>query len=514
VKIPWRWFLLAVCSLAWLTLALTGAPAMAGTDVFVFRDAGWNLAAHGAFEAAGLPSIPDLAPRFYSHYTPLLPLLFAGFLKIFRPNPYSGTLYNLLLGLAVAAMALARVGLQTPGRLRSVTLAAIAVLPVAFVSTDRPEALGLVLFALFAVAAARRSTHPLLLGVLVALLFLAHPFAAVCAALWSAALVLARNLEPRLNVLAVARALALEALAAVAALALVAALYYRIDPTSLARFAGHAFGVHSGAGVALNPHSKAHLLAALREGVFHSGPLVALTYFFSLVSAALLAGWLLLRRRTLEPAEWLPAAAGLACLLLAIFAFPAQNFYVNLLAVLIPLGLLTVTPQGSSLRPLAQVQLLLFLLAALPSIAVTAAEQQQARASFEAAAAQPEELRRALGSPEAVVAVSSGAYDVFKPAFPHLVNLEYVDGHAGLEQLSGVADCYFAFAGDAATLVSLPPGLSADAFTLIDRAPRHLWITAFGHRVMKRQWGYGCDLYVRNSVASGLPVHPIPAGLK
>jgi hypothetical protein len=40
---------------------------------------------------------------------------------------------------------------------------------------------------------------------------------------------------------------------------------------------------------------------------------------------------------------------------------------------------------------------------------------------------------------------------------------------------------------------------------MIQADPQHLWVTFLGHKLMSSQWGYGCDLYVRDSSASAEP---------
>jgi hypothetical protein len=120
---------------------------------------------------------------------------------------------------------------------------------------------------------------------------------------------------------------------------------------------------------------------------------------------------------------------------------------------------------------------------------------------------QPAVLSAYLHSPNAIVGISAGNYDVFKPSFNHLVNLEYLDGNPRVSDLSGFAVCYMAASGDSDTLAPLPSYLDAASFTLIQRAPRHLWITLFGHRIMQKQWGYGCDLYVRNIPPADRRIH-------
>jgi hypothetical protein len=57
--------------------------------------------------------------------------------------------------------------------------------------------------------------------------------------------------------------------------------------------------------------------------------------------------------------------------------------------------------------------------------------------------------------------------------------------------------------GGSDTVRPLPEQLNASNFHLIQPAPQHLWVTILGHRVMRAQWGYGCDLYLRNNPPTG-----------
>src|SRR5579863_2921254 len=158
------WILLAICSLAWLATALSIAPNLSGEDVYVFRDAGWNLATSGSFDSAALMYMYDLTPRLNSHYTPMMPMLFAGYLAVFPRNAYAGTVFNLLLGLLAAAVTLRWVLLQPPGKLRHWAALAVAILPAVFVTYDRPESIALILFSATVGLAAMPGSRPILVG--------------------------------------------------------------------------------------------------------------------------------------------------------------------------------------------------------------------------------------------------------------------------------------------------------------------------------------------------------------
>jgi hypothetical protein len=128
------WLFFALSAAAWLVISLVIAPVLSGEDVYIFRDAGWNLASYGSFESAALVYMTDLAPRLYAHYTPMMPLLFAGYASVFPRNAYSGTVFNLFLGLAAAAVALYWVLQQPPGRARNWAALAVIAFPVAFIT--------------------------------------------------------------------------------------------------------------------------------------------------------------------------------------------------------------------------------------------------------------------------------------------------------------------------------------------------------------------------------------------
>jgi len=493
---PWCWLLLAACSAAWLVFALSVAPEVSGTDVFIFRDAGWNLASTGSFVSGALPYTLSLAPRLYSHYTPLFPLFFALFLTIFPKNPYAGTVFNLLLGIIAAALTLVWVRRQPPTWYRAAASASIAILPIAFVTGDRPESLGFILFSIAIAAAARPKTPAAIVGLLVAIAFLAHPFAGICSAVWIAALALPRFFEaPPARLLAL-KQIAIVVISAALPLAAVALIYYRIDPGSLWRFGQHSLGAHSGLGVTINPGSKTRFAAALHKGFFISGILTTFLSAMSIAAALLLAAWLLARWRTLSIAEKLAAAAGLACMAISLVAFPSQFNYLIFLGAAIPVALLIASKSKPSLGTPALWMLLVFFCAHIPSLVLAEIRLFEERASFRAARNQPALLLSHLHSRASVVAVSSSGYDLFKPSFDHLVDLDYLSDIPDRSALAGIAVCYIAFPGDADTLAPLPPYVDPPSFELIQRAPQHLWITAFGHRIMQRQWGYGCDLYI------------------
>lgn len=493
------WALFAGCALAWTGVSLLLAPALSGPDVYFFRDAGWNLAQWGSFESAALPYMHDLAPRFYAHYTPLVPLAFAGYLSVFPRNAYAGTVFNLLLGFAAAAAALFWVLRQPPSRLRDVTAWAAALLSPVFISYDRPESAALILFVVALTIGTRPRLRLVLAGVLVALVFLAHPFAAIVTGIWFVAFFLLHHWTAERRWAATLGQCGLMVVTAFVVLVPIALFYYATDRTSLARFAAHALGMKTGLGVALASRSEAGFVHALRTGVFNGQPLGEVQYLAALLSCCLLGIWALVRRRQLGSVEWFPVLAGLACFFFSIALFPAQPNYMFLLAFAVPAGLLIAGRHSNKLAAPALAMLLIAIFSHVPGLATNLVLGYEQRASYLAARQQPSFLRAHLASPDAVVVLQGDSYDLFKPEFRHLVGLDYVDDDTDrFAEVGGVANCYDTYLGEAGPVRPLPAQLNAAEFHMIQPAPQHLWISILGHRVMHRQWGYGCDLYVRS----------------
>ena len=490
------WLLFAVCSLAWLVLQLLLAPHMSGIDVYYFRDAGWNLAQSGSFESAALARSQDLLPHFYAHYTPLMPLLFAGYLAVFPSNPYAGTVFNYLLGLAAAATLFYWILRQRPGRLRAGSALVVALASPVFVTHDRPEALGLALAAIAIAAATAPRPRPVLCGMLAALAFLAHPLSAVLACIWISALFLEHATAHSSRWTAPLRQVILLGLSAASGVAVVAFIYYRIDPTSISRFVTNAFLVNNQVSVG----EGAHNLSGFVHQHLHinSSPVQVLAYALSVFSFLLLAAWCAARRKSLRASGWIPIAAAFFCVLFAFTLFPGHPHYVRFLSILVPAALLIATAGDGSLRTPALALVIYGAVVNLPALAIQLVQSAEQLPSYRAARSQPSQLRAQMPSPDGIVALNGDSYDVFKPEFHHLVGLLYVhdkDHYAGVD---AVANCYDAFHGPDNAIAPLPARLDASEFRLIQPAPAHLAITLFGHRVMRGQWGYGCDLYVRN----------------
>jgi hypothetical protein len=501
------WMVFLACAFGWLLAAFSIAPSMSGVDVFIFRDAGWNLASTGSFESASLIYMRDLTPRLYSHYPPIMPLLFAGYASVFPRNAYTGTFFNFLMGLLAASVALFWLLRQAPDRLRNLAALAIAILPVAFITQDRPEALALVFFAAALSVTARPTSRPTAIGALIALCFLAHPFAAVASGIWAAALFLRRNWDRPNRLSKSIFQTALTAGTTALLLIPVALLYYALDHTSLARFAAHSLGFKSGMGVVIASSSHHTFFESLRFAAYDFGSVIPWCYLLTLCCILLPGCWAMLSFKRLTVSEWPLVAASLCSAAFCLLLFPIQPYYLQLLTFLIPVGLLICGRPSGSLAGIACAQLLFAMAINLLTVGSDFAVRIEQRPSYEASRSQARFLASQLPSPDLIVALEGGSYDAFKPEFRHLIRVDESEDVDRYSKVAAIANCYVGFTGPESGVRPLPEKLNATEFHLIQTAPQHLWITLFGRRLMRSQRGYGCDLYLRNGLGSpaGLP---------
>jgi hypothetical protein len=437
----------------------------------------------------------------------MAPLLFAAYALVFPRNAYTGTIYNLLVGLLAAAVMLLWVLRQPEGKLRNSAVWVIALIAPAFVIYDRPEVVALIFFSTVIAYAAKPRPRPAVVGLLIALVFLAHPFAALVSAVWGCALSLAHEWESPRRWLRTLKQLAIMSVPAITVPAFTALLYWLIDHDSLRRFAANGL-IDSGLGVILSVSSLRDYFDVLSGTVFAFPATGTVQYLLWALSFCLLAAWSVFLRNQPSHAEWLPIMAGLATALLAVILFPYQPFYLMFVAFSVPLGLLILGRSESRLAAPAFVMLLIVIMSSLPALAISLIVRVEQRSSYMAAREQPTFLRARLASPDPVVVLNGNYYDLFKPDFHHLVELAWLDqGVDHPADVAAVVNCYHPYHGEAGPVAPFPSSLNAAEFHLIEPAPQHLWITVFGHKVMRGEWGYGCDLYVRNNAPPALGAH-------
>jgi len=224
----------------------------------------------------------------------------------------------------------------------------------------------------------------------------------------------------------------------------------------------------------------------------------------SLLIIILLAAWALLNIKRLGYTEWIPLTAGFLSTLLALSLFPRQNYYMDLLAFLVPVALLIAGRWSPKLSTPGLALLLLAIFSvSFPSFALSLLLRFEERSSYLTARNQASYLLAHLPSPESVVALDGDLYDLYKPSIHHIFNTQHLaDGPVDTSTVAGIVNCYAGYAGAPNVIRPLQSELGPSDFHLIQPAPEHLWMTLFGRRVTTSQWGYSCDLYVRNSMSA------------
>jgi hypothetical protein len=108
-----------------------------------------------------------------------------------------------------------------------------------------------------------------------------------------------------------------------------------------------------------------------------------------------------------------------------------------------------------------------------------------------------------LPSRDTVVAFQGVTYDYFKPRFPRLFNTFYYprDGSMPIGEVGAIVNCYRGYDGAKGAHLPLPAGIDAAEFRLAEAVPEHVYATILGHRLTNREWGFGCDIYLRNMPA-------------
>lgn len=491
--------MLAAAGALWIAVSAVLAPRAGGTDVYIFKDAGCNLALGEGFVSAALPGSLDLTPHLYASYAPGVPLLFGIVARVFGCNGYTNTFFDLIIGvLASIAAARALVPAVAPHfRLLCALLLGLT-LPVGFVAAvgDRPEALGMLGFVVVCVLA-REGRRPFAAAFTAGIVTLFYPFGGMLSGLAAWCLELGPcpwgDIRRRWrHVLGSAvRLLAVYLLPVV----LVAFCYNVADPTAFARFGGHAFGVETGAG-AVFENSYARLLA---HAAFSSGP-----FSLSLTVSSGLAAVLVLGVVGIELARaGLRADWTLPVLVLAFVAvplvFPAQANYMawsrSALAVLLatsggPIAAAAVR------RQLVPLLLAIVCLANLPFVALDTIIRMQSRESYGIAEGEARSYAQALASRPAdrIVLVPAEVYFIYKPLLYRIANPDYFASlDAILPEIGGIVVCPYATLPG--TRKALDSALAA-RLELISSVRSHLMPELFGLQLTHREWGLSCDQYV------------------
>ena len=523
---PGELALLLICLVFWGAFVLL-VPQASSIDVYLFRDAAMSWVQGHGFATASYEKSTSFAPVLYSSYTPLAQWLLIPFLALLGTGWRSGSLETFLLGASATALVLrialplARGAMQ---RWLLVGLAGVG-LPAGFIAAqvDRAEATSflLLLALLFLLSRTRQGVASFVLqGLVAGCCFLSEPFAGVLAVLLITGSALARTLalpageRQRFPFALSLRSFLLQGLVSGVCFALPIAAtvgaFEHSDPTALARFqaqakfAGTQRPVHysmsadSDAPGAKPAHDS--FTTKLKAGLGSDGhSLDAALHLMSYL--VLCGGGLLLAFRSTEGrGSFVALAVLLLTILLPLLAFPLQPNYRVLVAGLVPsalalgwAGLAMKTPGQRLLWGLMTLQFALV----LPPTALHTISRIDTRASFLLAVQQARETGSYLdrhGLAGSVLLVPPSDYTVYKPFHTNVYNPNYYAHVEGTAAIGGFLECRNGsrdFTND-----PLPPHLPG-SWKLLSPAGGPAVVSLFGHRLMSRNWGLGCDVYVR-----------------
>jgi hypothetical protein len=504
------WVIIAAFFLFWIAIAGLGAPLASGNDVFVYKDAGCNLALGKGFISQGLPGTPDVEPHLFASNGPGVPFLFGLFAMAFGCNGYANTFFELIF--AISATICVALMLQSAlSQMEQAVTAALMGLAVPsgliFIEADRPEMPAFAVFALACLVAQspssllRHTVAPLLAG----LCTLMFPFGGALSglAVWGIATSdfgspsdFSRCWKEYLAVTVRLVTLYL------CPIAIVVAIYTLLDRGAWSRFVGNGFGHGSGVGdVFYNGYGP-----LLNHAVFSSG-----AYSFSLVlSSAIVACLVLYFVFKHGPIHWnvmnwILAFVIVAFVVLPVVLFPAENNYMAFART----GLLVVL--ATSHAPFAQkarrhrvtiILLLVISLANIPFVWLDALKQIQSKPSYVAASREAASFARVLGDipPGQLVVVPHKNYFIYKPVIGELIDEFYLSILPSHVEIAGYAACY---QGRLIDEPVVPMESYLPALFLYSRASTHYIPHLFSVSLSRHEWGWSCDNYLKSEASKG-----------
>ena len=510
---------LACCFAVWLGYACL-VPQSNSNDVYLFRDAALNWLDGLGFRTASYERSTSFAPLLYASYTPLTQWVFVLFAWVFGVGWRAASLCTFTLA-AISSVAACALGTRMAGthkqRWALVALAGAA-LPAGFLAAenDRPESCSFVLLLMLLWVPARARQRPELWiwqGLLTGLAFLAEPFAGVLGALLVAGAWLGVLLQERAQSGSCAgwarRALVNGVLAAgfaVLPIAVTGAAFLHLDPQALTRFeeqakyAGAARSIHYSLSADRNEALQKHdtYLRRLGWGLGAEllAPLSALHLLSFLVMATL--GLLVAAAGRGAPQVW--ALLGIT-VLLPLVLFPLQPNYQVLTSALLPaalaLGWAAWQPRTERQGRLVFAMFAAQLSLTVPAIVLRVIIGIETRASY----LQAQEQGRLTGSylqahglGNAVLMVPSSDYYIYKPFHRNIYGPAYYAHVEGTFAIGGLVECKNSSKDLRGT--PLPPEMTGN-WMLLSHQDQPALVTLLGHRLMRRNWSLGCDVYVR-----------------
>jgi hypothetical protein len=494
------WVVLAFSLVLWIMISWVGAPRFGGTDVFIYKDAGCNLALGKGFYSIGLPGTDDLQPHLFASNGPAVPFLFGLFASFLGCNGYTNTFFELLFA-ALATLAVAAL-LEPAIQRRWKVICAVTMglaLPSGLVATepDRPEIPSLAIFVfacLLARSQKKRLSHfaaPVVAGVC-ALFF---PFGGIICGLAIWAIV---NTAPELNGFALEQRtlIALKLIAGFLLPILVVIVFYRTaDSSAWLRFVGNAFGTNSGVGSILHNEYSSLLYHAVFSSAFYSLSLV-------LSSLAVMAMVCYFTAKQLYHRCKLPdvilTLIMVICILSPVVLFPKQNNYMawtrSALLVLLATSQARLAIEARR-NQLTTLVLVTIGVAVLPFVGLDAIIRIQSKPDYEIAKSEIAKYVNAVHEAKInqLIAVPSRLYFLYKENLPQIGDAHYIAAEAKPSDIGGIIECNH---NGTYRENQLPSELYLPPLVLFAEASIHYTPHILGYWLARHEWGWSCDQYL------------------
>jgi hypothetical protein len=495
------WSVIAFGLVVWILIFWIAAPRQAGTDVFVYRDAGCNLALGRGFYSLGLPGTDDFQSHLFASNGPAVPFLFGLFALLFGCNGYADTFFELLFA-AMATLAVAALMEPAINRQWKLIVAVLLglVLPAGLVVTeaDRPDmpSFAIFVFACLLARSQRRQLSHLVAPVVAGLCALFFPFGgAICGlAVWAIVIT-----ATELNIRQQRKELAVVTLKLIGGfllpIAVVMVFYRAADPTAWLRFVGNGFGAQSGIGAVF--HNGYGQL--FYHAIFSSGPYSISLVFSSLVVAVMVCYFSIKQiYHHFELREVILAMVIVIMILSPIVFFPKQNNYMawtrSALLVLLAASQTRLAIEARRCQ-MTTVLLVIIAVAVLPFVGLDALIRIQSKENYDIAKNEVAKYAHAVQEAkiDKLIAIPSRLYFLYKTNLPQLGDEYLIGAEAKPSNIGGIVECRpgSSYREDERPMAAFLPPVVLFAHTSSPYTPHLL-----GHRVTRHEWGWSCDQYL------------------
>ncbi len=513
------------CIIGWVAVWMYLPPALGGTDVYLFRDPACNFLAGEGFRTASFEHSRSFQPVLFSIYTPGSMWMFMLFARIFGCGTTIARVYPILCALPPASIALVG-GLRFLKNTRSrwiFLLLWASVFPAGLgMASERPEAVSFLWLLLLVIVLRKQPGvgRSVVAGILGGMAALSEPFAGILAFLLIAGwLITALELEKssimtggRTNLATIARNAVISMSCLALPVALTALCFYHIDNQSLKRFLWEAKygGVQRSIDYSATDLNHAPVKAAKSwhdilqtyKGVAMGMSLLRMFTYLAAGVMLVICIYLILSSKS-RKARFSLAIAAFGCFLFPVVVFPLEYKYLYLTCALFPALLALNWGRSRSDQSRTFLIPLLFainLACTLPAFLLYIIQMSESRPTYKYALQQADTLKHYLQQHplgDKVVLVPGTHYYLYKDVAHNIYNTGYLSRYENPDDVGAVVNCYEATKIFVPGSLPIPEFVSSEQWTEISSAKNSLNVSLLHHRLMSRNWGLECDIYVR-----------------